>query len=163
MAAPSGDDPAGFSECAGLTTIRRSCARRSRKCLGYLAQRDAEGDGRILVGNESAAVSHHDLTTALTTTMTTVGLPDTSSYTTTELASSPVEPSACAYGSEGLGPIGDHTLRAVMNHLRVYARLAWPQTDRALAVTSGNALPRFTGGQVVAGSNPVSPTKRSRL
>ena len=34
MAAPSGDDPAGFPECAGLTTIRRSCARRSRRCLG---------------------------------------------------------------------------------------------------------------------------------
>jgi hypothetical protein len=34
MAAPSGNDPAGFPECAGLTTIRRSCARRSRRCLG---------------------------------------------------------------------------------------------------------------------------------
>ena len=34
MAAPSGDDPAGFPECAGLTTIRRSCARPSRRCLG---------------------------------------------------------------------------------------------------------------------------------
>jgi hypothetical protein len=27
-----------------------------------------------------------------------------------------------------------------------------------LALTYGNALPLFTGGQVVAGSNPVSPT-----
>src|ERR1700730_4481132 len=62
------------------------------------------------------------------------------------------------YGSEGWGPIGDHTLSAAMNDLRVCARLAWPQTDRALVVTSGNALPRFSGGQVVAGSNPVSPT-----
>ena len=40
------------------------------------------------------------------------------------------------YGSEGWGPIGDHTLCAVMNDLRVCARLAWPQTDRALVVTS---------------------------
>jgi hypothetical protein len=56
------------------------------------------------------------------------------------------------------GPFGDHTLCAVMNDLRVCARLAWPQTDRALVVTSEIALPRFTWGQVVAGSNPVSPT-----
>src|ERR1700693_3239269 len=70
MATPSGDDSAGFRECAGLTTIRRSCARRSRECLGYLAERDAEGGGRILVGSGSAAVSHRELTTALTTTMT---------------------------------------------------------------------------------------------
>jgi hypothetical protein len=101
MAAPSGDDPAGFPECAGLTTIRRSCSRRSRKCLGYLAERDAEGGGRVLVGSGSAAVSHRELTPALTTTMTTVGLPDTFTYTTTELVSCLVEPSACAHGSEG--------------------------------------------------------------
>jgi hypothetical protein len=56
-----------------LTTIRRSCSRVSRKCLGYLAQSDAEGGGRVLVGSGSAAVSHRELTTALTTTMTTVG------------------------------------------------------------------------------------------
>src|ERR1700693_982964 len=99
MATPSGDDSAGFRECAGLTTIRRSCSRRSRKCLGYLAERDAEGGGRILVGSGSAAVSHREFTTALTTTMTTVGLPDTFTYTTTELVSCLVEPSACAYGS----------------------------------------------------------------
>jgi len=68
MAAPSGDDPVWFPECAGLTTIQRSRSRRSRKCLGYLAQRDAEGGGRILVGSGSAAVSHRELTTALTTT-----------------------------------------------------------------------------------------------
>lgn len=41
------------------------------------------------------------LTTVLTTTMTTVGLPDTSTYTTIELVSCLVVPSACAYGSEG--------------------------------------------------------------
>jgi hypothetical protein len=33
--------------------------------------------------------------------MTTVRLPDTFTYTTTELVSGLVEPSACAYGSEG--------------------------------------------------------------
>ena len=70
-----------------MTTIRRSCSRRSRKCLGYLAERDAEGGGRILVGSGSAAVSHREFTTALTTTMTTVGLPDTFTYTTIELVS----------------------------------------------------------------------------
>ena len=44
---PSGDDPAGFPECAGLTTIRRSCARRSRKCLGCLAADCARGAGTL--------------------------------------------------------------------------------------------------------------------
>jgi hypothetical protein len=48
-----------------------------------------------------AVVSHDQLTTVLTTTMTTVGLLHTSTYTTTELVSCPVVPSACAYGSEG--------------------------------------------------------------
>ena len=44
---------------------------------------------------------HRELTTTLTTTMTTVGLLDTSNYTTRELGSRVVTPSACAYGSEG--------------------------------------------------------------
>ena len=51
----------------------------------------------------SAAVSRRELTTVLTTTMTTVGLPDTSTYTIMELASRLVAPSARAYGSEGWG------------------------------------------------------------
>jgi len=42
-----------------------------------------------------------ELTTVLTTTMTTVGLPYTLNYATVELASCPVMPSARAYGSEG--------------------------------------------------------------
>jgi hypothetical protein len=46
---------------------------------------------------------HRELTTTLTTTMTTVRLPDTSNYTTRELGSRVVTPSACAYGSEGWG------------------------------------------------------------
>jgi hypothetical protein len=50
-----------------------------------------------------ATISHRELTTVLTTTMTTVGLADTSSYTTTELVSCLVIPSACTYGSEGWG------------------------------------------------------------
>ena len=49
----------------------------------------------------SAAVSHRELTTVLTTTMTTVGLPDTSTYTTPELVSCLVTSSARAYGSRG--------------------------------------------------------------
>jgi len=48
-----------------------------------------------------AAVSRRELTTVLTTTMTTVGLPDTSTYRTIELVSCLVAESACAYGSEG--------------------------------------------------------------
>src|ERR1700694_3497210 len=50
-----------------------------------------------------AAIWHRELTTVLTTTMTTVGLADTSSYTTTELVSCLVTPSAYTYGSEGWG------------------------------------------------------------
>jgi hypothetical protein len=46
----------------------------------------------------------------------------------------------------------------MVNDLRVGERLARPEPAPHPAVTSGNALPRFTGGQVVAGSNPVSPT-----
>jgi hypothetical protein len=49
----------------------------------------------------NAAVSHRELTTLLTTTMTTVGLLDTLSYTTTELVSCLIKLSARAYGSEG--------------------------------------------------------------
>jgi hypothetical protein len=44
---------------------------------------------------------HRELTTLLTTKMTTVGLPDTSTYTTTKLISCLVTPPARAYGSEG--------------------------------------------------------------
>jgi hypothetical protein len=47
--------------------------------------------------------SHHELTTVLTTTMTTVGLPDSATYTAIELVSCLVVSSACAYGSEGWG------------------------------------------------------------
>jgi hypothetical protein len=43
------------------------------------------------------------LTTILTTTMTTVGLLDTHTYTTIGPLSCLVTPSACAYGSEGWG------------------------------------------------------------
>jgi len=50
-----------------------------------------------------AAVSRRELTTVLTTTMTTVGLPDTSTYRTIELVPCLVAESACAYGSEGQG------------------------------------------------------------
>jgi hypothetical protein len=58
--------------------------------------------------------SHRELTTALPTAMTTVGLPDTFTYTTTELVSCLVEPSACAHGSEGSrfsNPFGRTQLR----------------------------------------------------
>jgi hypothetical protein len=48
----------------------------------------------------NAALSHHEPTTLLTTTMTTVGLPDTSTDMTLELVSCLVTPPVCAYGSE---------------------------------------------------------------
>jgi hypothetical protein len=43
------------------------------------------------------------------------------------------------------GPFWDHTLCAMVNDLRVCARLVWPQTDRALVVTCGNACRYFLG------------------
>src|ERR1700687_1521322 len=48
-----------------------------------------------------AAFSHRELTTVLTSTMTTVAPPDTSAHTTAELASCLVTPTARVYGSEG--------------------------------------------------------------
>jgi hypothetical protein len=49
----------------------------------------------------------HELTTLLTTTMTTVGLPDTSTYTTTNLISRLVAPPARSYGSAEQPSHGD--------------------------------------------------------
>src|ERR1700730_4679662 len=51
-------------------------------------------------GSGGVAVSYAEMTTVLTT-MTPVGLADPSTYTTTELVSRLLVPSACAYGSEG--------------------------------------------------------------
>jgi len=66
---------------------------------------DASDRQRRIAGYEEALgvplFSHCELTTVLTTTMTTVGLPDTSTYATMELASRLVAPSARTYGSEG--------------------------------------------------------------
>ncbi len=45
-------------------------------------------------------VPPRERTTVLTTTMTTVGLPNTSAYTAKQLASCLVVSSACAYGSK---------------------------------------------------------------
>jgi hypothetical protein len=58
-----------------------------------------------------------------------------------------------------LGPFWDHTLCTMANDLHVYERLARAHVGHSPPVTSGNALPQFTGGQEVAGSNPVSPTR----
>ena len=58
-----------------------------------------------------------------------------------------------------LGPFWDHTLYALQHDLRVYARHARPETGRIRPATCGNALPPFPGGQVVAGSIPVSLTQ----
>jgi len=51
----------------------------------------------------------------------------------------------------------------MVNDLRVCARYARARIGRLLSATWGNALPLFTGGQVVAGSNPVSPTHEKAL
>ncbi|MDT5354826.1 MAG: hypothetical protein QOJ56_3358 [Mycobacterium sp.] len=59
--------------------------------------------------------SHNDLTTVLTTT--TVALPDTSTYTTVELASCLVTPPARAYGSQVHYPL----------RIRRAARIAWSE------------------------------------
>jgi hypothetical protein len=61
------------------------------------------------------------------------------------------------------GPFGDHTLYAMVNDLRVCARLARPHFGHTRPATRGYGLARFTGGQVVAGSNPASPTLSARL
>ncbi len=70
-------------------------------------------------------------TTVLTTTMTTVGLPDTSTYTTIELISCLVAPSACTYGSKGEG---FESFRARVGQRRFpgreAARLRGPLADR---------------------------------
>jgi hypothetical protein len=57
-----------------------------------------------------------ELTTVLTTTMTTVGLPDTLDYATVKRASCLVTSPARAYGSEGWG---FESLRAHSTALRV--------------------------------------------
>jgi hypothetical protein len=51
------------------------------------------------------------------------------------------------------GPRWDHTLCALVNDLRVGARHARPPVGHILPATCGDALPPFSGGQVVAGSN----------
>jgi hypothetical protein len=56
------------------------------------------------------------------------------------------------------GPFRDHTLCALANDLRVCVRQAPTQVFRVLHASWGNVLPLLTGGRVVAGSNPVSPT-----
>jgi hypothetical protein len=59
---------------------------------------------------------HRELTTVLTTTMTTVALPDASTYMTIELVSCLVAPSACVYGSEGWGFVKGHEDLPVDGH-----------------------------------------------
>jgi hypothetical protein len=91
-----------------------------------------------------------ELTTVATTTMTTVGLPDTSTYATVELASCLVMPSARAYGSEGEG---FESFRARIGQRRFpgreAARLRGPLADPYLThpawrVQSASASPGFT-------------------
>jgi hypothetical protein len=50
-----------------------------------------------------------------------------------------------------LRPVWDRTSCALVHDLRVCARLARLQTGHTIAVTSGNALPRFTGVKRLTG------------
>jgi hypothetical protein len=49
--------------------------------------------------------------------------------------------------------VWDHTLCAMVNDLRVRARLARPLCGKTLAMNRENVLPLFPGGQVVAGGH----------
>jgi hypothetical protein len=49
----------------------------------------------------------------------------------------------------------------MLNDLRVGERLASDHLGRTHSVTCGDALPPFSGGEVVAGSNFVCPTKKN--
>ena len=59
------------------------------------------------------------------------------------------------------GTVWDHTLCAKSSGLRI-SNVSRPHRGRPLAATCENALPQFSGGHVVAGSNPVSPTLSAR-
>jgi hypothetical protein len=61
------------------------------------------------------------------------------------------------------GPAGDQTLCAMVNDPRVCEPLARRSPCHKPAVSWGNVLPLLPGGQVVAGSNPVSPTKLAQF
>lgn len=53
------------------------------------------------------------------------------------------------YADPVLGPIGDHTLCALVNDLRVCARYAPPLLGPLIACDLENVSPLLTGGQVV--------------
>jgi hypothetical protein len=92
----------------------------------------------------NAAVSYRELTTILTTTMTTVGLPDTSAYTTREFVSRLVAPSACAYGSEGWGfeslrarPVMSQGIGIVLNLRFGFRAFLWTAVGPPRVVSRG--------------------------
>jgi hypothetical protein len=60
-------------------SVLLSCSRSN--------QAETDTPGHVLVGSGSAIVSHREQSTVLTTTMTTVRLPDARAYTTMELIS----------------------------------------------------------------------------
>ena len=63
----------------------------------------------------------------------------------------------------GLGPIWDHTFCAFLNDLQRSCTIRDPRITRIPGVSRHNVPGPFPGGQVVAGSNPVSPTKKPAL
>jgi hypothetical protein len=69
--------------------------------------------------------------------MTTVGLPDASTYTAKELVSCLVTPSACAYGSEGWG----------FESLRAHAaQRPFPSVWEAARLLIDDSFDHLTGG-----------------
>ena len=63
-------------------------------------------------------------------------------------------------GPPDWGPFGDRTVRAMVNDVRVRVPRARTHNGLPLEMTCRNGLPLLPGGQVVAGSNPVSPTTK---
>ena len=88
-----------------------------------------------------------ELTTVLTTTMTTVGLPDTSTYTTIEFVSCLVAPPACAYGSEGWGWVRIPSCRPFTAGINRQASGSPPESPPCERICERNAAqwPRWCG------------------
>ena len=98
LALPAGYRPDPKDPDAAQVLIRSDSAGAT---YGFAAACRAAGVGFSLGAVIDASI--HELTTLLTTTMTTFELPNTLSYATVELASFLTTAPARAYGSEGWG------------------------------------------------------------
>lgn len=61
------------------------------------------------------------------------------------------------------GPVGDHTLCALVNDLRMCERRAWTHSGRTLTVTCRNVLPLSTGQVVNRDQESEIAVRRSEL